>query len=260
MAMGNIFEQYGIKEVADVQFEALQSNETLGITAGDVVLYLDTLKVSTIETTAEQTEAKGGKGNPPLIIWDFGKEITVTLQDALFSAASQAIMNNAVAESTATSIPIRYTEEVTVGSAGAAVGKTAIGSIRFINLTQGLRGTVPSGTTIPTDTTFGTSGDTVKLFYDVNAAEDKEVSMFTINAKNFPGTYKVVGDTFIRNRDGHDYSYQFVIPKAKIGSECTITMEAEGDPTVFDMNLRVLRADDGSMIKFIKYYLDPVEE
>jgi hypothetical protein len=37
-------------------------------------------------------------------------------------------------------------------------------------------------------------------------------------------------------------------------------MEAEGDPTVFDMNLRVLRADDGSMIKFIKYDLDPVEE
>ena len=259
MAMGNIFEQYGIKEVADVQFEALQSNETLGITAGDVVLYLDTLKVSTIETTAEQTEAKGGKGNPPLIIWDFGKEITVTLQDALFSAASQAIMNNAVAESTATSIPIRYTEEVTVGSAGAAVGKTAISSIRFINLTQGLRGTVESGATVALDSTFGSIGDTVKLFYDVNA-EANNSSMFTISANSFPGTYKVVGDTFIRNRDGHDYSYQFVIPRAKIGSESTITMEAEGDPTVFDMNLRVLRADDGSMIKFIKYDLDPVEE
>ena len=259
MAMGNIFEQYGIKEVADVQFEALQSNETLGVAAGDVVLYLDTLKVSTIETTAEQTEAKGGKGNPPLIIWDFGKEITVTLQDALFSAASQAIMNNAVAESTATSIPIRYTEEVTVGSAGAAVGKTAISSIRFINLSKGLRGTVESTATVALDSAFGSSGDTVKLFYDINA-ESGSSSMFTISANSFPGTYKVVGDTFIRNRDGHDYSYQFVIPRAKIGSENTITMEAEGEPTVFDMNLRVLRADDGSMIKFIKYDLSSVEE
>ena len=34
------------------------------------VLYLDTLKVSTIEQTAENTPARGGKGNPELIIWD----------------------------------------------------------------------------------------------------------------------------------------------------------------------------------------------
>lgn len=56
------------------------------------VLYLDTLKVSTIEQSAEQAEARGGKGNPPLIIWDYGKEINVTLEDALFSAKSMAIM------------------------------------------------------------------------------------------------------------------------------------------------------------------------
>lgn len=64
----NIFEQYGIKEVADVQFEALESDARLGVAAGDVVMYLDTLKISTIEVTADQTEAKGGKGNPPLIL------------------------------------------------------------------------------------------------------------------------------------------------------------------------------------------------
>lgn len=55
-----------IKEVADVTFYALDE-------AGNPshpVLYLDTLKVSTIEQTAEQAEARGGKGNPPLLIWD----------------------------------------------------------------------------------------------------------------------------------------------------------------------------------------------
>lgn len=56
------------------------------------VLYLDTLKVSTIEQTAETAEARGGKGNPPIIIWDYNKEINVTLEDALFSAKSMAIM------------------------------------------------------------------------------------------------------------------------------------------------------------------------
>lgn len=37
---------------------------------GAPVLYLDTLKVSTSEQTAENTSARGGKGNAELIIWD----------------------------------------------------------------------------------------------------------------------------------------------------------------------------------------------
>ena len=55
----NIFEKYGIKEVADVVFYDTVTNKP--------VLFLDTLKVSTIEQTAEQVSARGGKGNPELI-------------------------------------------------------------------------------------------------------------------------------------------------------------------------------------------------
>ena len=39
-------------------------------TRGAAVLYLDTLKVSTIAQIAEEAADRGGKGNPPLIIWD----------------------------------------------------------------------------------------------------------------------------------------------------------------------------------------------
>lgn len=88
MAQMDILARYGIKEVADVTFYDLDEN---GMPTNPV-LFLDTLKVSTIEQTAEQAEARGGKGNPPLIIWDYGKEINVTLEDALFSAKSMAIM------------------------------------------------------------------------------------------------------------------------------------------------------------------------
>lgn len=85
--MASIFEQYGIKEVADVTFYERDS-------AGHEkpVLYIDTAKVSTIEKTASTAEARGGKGNPALISWDFGLEINVTLEDALFSPKSMAIM------------------------------------------------------------------------------------------------------------------------------------------------------------------------
>ena len=49
-----------------VTFYHINSDGSVGAPA----LYLDTLKVSTIEQTAEEAEARGGKGNPPLIIWD----------------------------------------------------------------------------------------------------------------------------------------------------------------------------------------------
>ena len=99
--MANILEKYGIKEVADVMFYEIAD----GGGPGAPVLYLDTLKVSTIEQTAEEAEARGGKGNPALIIWDYGKEITVSLEDALFSAKSMAIMfGNGTIDSTLTQI------------------------------------------------------------------------------------------------------------------------------------------------------------
>ena len=45
------------------------------------------------------------KATPALIIWDYGKEITVTLEDALFSAKSMAIMfGNGAIDSTLTQI------------------------------------------------------------------------------------------------------------------------------------------------------------
>ena len=86
--MASILDRYGIKEVADVTFYELND-------AGKPtrpVLFLDTLKVSTIEQTAETSDARGGKGNAKLISWAYNKEINVTLEDALFSARSLAIM------------------------------------------------------------------------------------------------------------------------------------------------------------------------
>ena len=83
----NIFEQYGIKEVADVTLYAIELDEN----DDEIyipVLYMDTLKVSTVEESTSQTSAQGGPGNPKLITWDYGRDITVNLDDALFTPAS----------------------------------------------------------------------------------------------------------------------------------------------------------------------------
>jgi hypothetical protein len=77
-----------------------------------------------------------------------------------------------------------------------------------------------------------------------------------VSASTFPGTYYVTGDTYARSEaTGLDEFFQFIIPKAKVQSENTITLEAEGDPSVFNMNLTVLRPEDGEMMKLIQYTL-----
>jgi hypothetical protein len=83
----NLLDRHGIKEVADVTFY-----ENVDGTPGKPVLYLDTLKISTTEQTAEAAEARGGKGNAPLLAWDYGKEVTLNLEDALFSRRSMEVM------------------------------------------------------------------------------------------------------------------------------------------------------------------------
>lgn len=247
------------------------------------VLYLDTLKVSTIEQTAEEAEATGGKGNTALIIWDYGKEITVTLEDALFSAKSMAIMfgngsvKNYNSTTNASDNYIMKTEQFV--SAGSSVPTPAetIGAATVVGgWNQAFEG--PDGKRylkinpkfydafghIVGASTSAGDGDTPgtvqwtageKYFCTFDLAVDGAV--IEISAASFPGTYYVTGDTYARSEaSGKDEFFQFIIPKAKVQSENTITLEAEGDPSVFNMNLRVMRPTDGIMMKLVKYNLD----
>lgn len=247
----SILDRYGIKEVADVTFYSIQETGAPGYP----VLYLDTLKVSTIEQTAEQAEARGGKGNAPLIIWDYGKEINVTLEDALFSAKSMAIMfgNGTVREDNKTIMKTIQFKAAAAGDATAAKAPTTWtapnGSTYPITNPRYYAADIKEGDTVTNVTAFELN-KTYFVSFDVN------VSGITIDisASSFPGTYYVTGDTYARSETtGEDEFFQFIIPKAKVQSENTITLEAEGDPSVFNMSLRVLRPADGVMMKLVKY-------
>lgn len=65
---------------------------------------------------------------------------------------------------------------------------------------------------------------------------------------------RVVGDALIRSeKDGRDDAFQFIVNKAKLLSEVTLSMQAEGDPSTFNMTLNVLRDESGDMMSLIKY-------
>lgn len=268
--MANILDRYGIKEVADVTFYKLDSN---GVPMYPV-LFLDTLKVSTIEQTAENTEARGGKGNAALISWDYNKEINVTLEDALFSAKSMAIMfgNGLVKSYNGEKAWIMKTEQFTVTGAAITVTDLKTNGASFWSKTYvGPDGRVYNkvnpkfykdniNATKRDDSEAKNMGDSDTLemnttyfcTYDLKVAG----SVIEVSANSFPGTYYITGDTYARSEaSGTDEFFQFIIPRAKVTSENTITLEAEGDPSVFNMNLRVLRPADGVMMKLVKYDL-----
>jgi hypothetical protein len=241
--MASILDKYGIKEVADVMFYEIDKNGQ----PSTPVLYLDTLKVSTIEQTAEEAEAKGGKGNATLISWDYGKDITVTLEDALFSAKSMAIMfGNGTVDDTST---LKKTISWRASATQTAVPSTWEGpqGKTFAVPTQGVVTYNAAGTSV---TTF-TEGEVYYSTFDMGITG----GTIDVSANSFPGTYYVTGDTYARSEiNGADEFFQFIIPKAKVKSENTITLEAEGDPSVFNLSLHVLRpAGGGAMMKLVKY-------
>jgi hypothetical protein len=304
----NIFDKYGIKEVANVYFEALETDEKAGVYAGDIVLLLDTLKVSTIETTAENTAAQGGWGNPKLVQWDYGKEINITLEDALMSLESLRFMLGGAIKSQVSAtepIIVRHTEEVVCLADGAlpAIKDHLTGveltptakyghPIRLINLTKGTRTQLEPASASADDITLSAGdkitftnpkmisipGENNSVSNSQAAAKDDHIRIFweeiltgdsdpetavevTISPDTFPGTYKVVGDTFMRSeKTGKDEPFQFVINKAKVQSNVTITLQAEGDPSTFEMTLNVLRSTnergENEMMKLVRYNIE----
>ena len=286
----NIFDKYGIKEVANVYFEALEDDLAAGVYKGDIVLFLDSLKVSTIETTGENTAAQGGWGNPKLIQWDYGKEINITLEDALMSLESLRFMlGGAIKQPKSDAkVVVQHTAEVVCKSNGALPKPVERFSgaeltpeakeghpIKLINLTTGARTQITSGSIDGTKVVNfinpkmhgnstpvpSASGDHIRIFWDeiLENNEGTETAVeVTISPDTFPGTYKVVGDTFMRSeKTGKDEPFQFIINKAKVQSNVTLTLQAEGDPTTFEMTLNVLRssneAGETEMMKLVRY-------
>lgn len=249
--MATILDKYGIKEVCDVTFYKLKEDGTRGIP----VLYLDTLKVSTTEQSADAVDAQGGKGNPVLITWDTSRDITVSIEDALFSAKSLAMTYGANTEE------INSQSDVIVKTVMYTPATDGTGMTEWYDVTE-QKHTIDSA-----DITYTTiDGETVddvanleagKTYYATFAIKVSGAS-FEVTSTRFPGSYYVTGDTYSRSQaSGEDSYFQLIFPKAKITSDdVNITLEADGDPATFNMNLRLMRADGNVLMKLVKYDVD----
>ena len=224
------------------------------------VLFLDTLKVSTLEQASEKTDATGGRGNAKLITWDYGKEITLSIEDALYTPASMAAiwagehgdLKNGVKDTTM----IDRMEKITakrnfIIPAGNHEGTPSEGNVTAQAVYYDPKTMEPfqDGTPI-------VEGEVLYKFTRSVAYDGNSIgNTIEISADKFPGTYRVVGETLVRDKaTGEDQRFQFIIPEAKMSAESTsITLEADGDPVVFSFTMDVLRPDNGVMMKFVQF-------
>lgn len=231
--------KFGILQVADVVFFDMETNKP--------AIIFDSLKVSTIENESESAEARGGKGNPVRVSWSYGRTATLAMEDALLSMESlSALSGNAVEEAT-----VAYGREIlTVTEEGTVTlarepkdGKVTVfaNDNGIIGEEVALAGTA-SGNVL-TDVALK-EGDKIMVFYEYVAPEGSKKVRFS--ADKFPGTYRVIGDTVVRDEaTGRDRAMQFVIHKASLQSNFSITLDAENIST-FDFNLSVMKDNDSN--------------
>jgi hypothetical protein len=248
-------DKFGVKEVLDVTFYDTVTNKP--------VLFCDTLKVSTMDVKASQVFARGGKGNPKLLIWDFDKEISMAVTDALMSPKSFQLLSGNIVTTGTQKIYMRQDTDWMIDSSdvqkmidkGALYPLTATGAgaitlaftpnevasdILVYEVTD------DGGTPLVAGTLSG------KILTNIAWASKKLVAYYSVSqtgvqtylitSSNFPGSYRIVGDTSIRNaRTLKDESFQLVINNAKVQSNFKFEFKADGDPSAFDMNLDILK-------------------
>ena len=247
----DLLKKYGIKEVADVVFYHLDTNGE----PDKPVLYLDSLKVSTIEQTAENVSARGGKGNAELISWDYNKEINLTLEDALYSMKSLGVMfgDDNTSDNTKDlykTIVVNLPKDTTISD--TKLSAYFENAVKVKGLTfSGIKVYDVQGNEVST-TSIATTGD---YFLSAKISGGEIRGTVEISANTFPGQYRIQGDTYGRREaDGEDELFIFIINKAKVLSEVTITLEAEGDPSTFNMPIKVLKPANGKpMMELIQY-------
>ena len=279
--MAIILDKYAIKEVADVMFYELDSKGA----PSAPVLYLDTLKTSTLSQSSEVVDARGGKGNVKILSWDTNKELTIEMEDAVYSAKSLGIMfggdMKVYGDKQEVLKTLRYSLEsikpsgdyLTFDIAGNKlyIAKTLVSAFSY-QKTDGTEVSepVPMAAATVDWTTGKDTGNkqsiefiTFDLLDCTSNAAARGANNGVINggvtidigAEFNSNTYYITGDTYARNvASGKDEFLQFIIPKGKVSAEdVSLTMEADGDPATFSMTVQCLKSESGSMVKLVKY-------
>lgn len=254
--------KFGSREICNVVFRTKAAtrigNQTF--VKGQPVLYIDSAKTSTVEGAATTVYAQGGRGNTRLIAWEGEKTLTFTVEDALLSPISFAMLSGAglfKGKDGEETVHVHMTTYAQVDNAEIdltdALGvndkicKTApiyvmktetdgsiTGELVPVKLDDSGKKLVPQEGASFDKSVIGT---TVMVDYYI-LKSGSTVSELIIDAENFAGYYYVEADTlFKRQGDGANMPANLTLPNVKIQSNFTFSMAATGDPSTFTFTM-----------------------
>lgn len=269
--------KYGVREICDVVLRA-KTKQTIGkmtFQKDMPVLYFDSLKTSSLEGAATTVYANGGRGNARLIAWEGERTITFTMEDALISPVSLAVLSGAgILEGSADNemSQIKHATEI----AEVLTAKVGDQNVNYCEISN-----APNIETdkefylylIPVDKHGDMSGQPVRVdafkeftgvsitsgkvgldltdvlkdeklkecelvMVDYYYKDDKSfATMINIDAENFAGHYYLEASTLWRDKCGKDIDAEFIIPDCKIQSNFTFSLAATGDPSTFTFTM-----------------------
>ena len=254
--------KFGSREICNVVFRTKAAtrigNQTF--VKGQPVLYIDSAKTSTVEGAATTVYAQGGRGNTRLIAWEGEKTLTFTVEDALLSPISFAMLSGAglfkgkdgeetvhvhmTTYAQVDNAEIDLTDALGVNdkiceTAPIYVMKTETdgsitGELVPVKLDESGKKLVPQEGASFDKSVIGT---TVMVDYYI-LKSGSTVSELIIDAENFAGYYYVEADTlFKRQGDGANMPANLTLPNVKIQSNFTFSMAATGDPSTFTFTM-----------------------
>ena len=254
--------KFGVREICNVVFRAKDAMKigSASFKKGQPVLFMDSAKTSTLESAATSVYAQGGRGNTRLVTWEGEKTLTFTVEDALLSPVSFAMLSGAGVVKGASDgsgkVHVHMTTTTTVGDAGKVdltgalatgdtICKTAPIFVMEVEKDDGsLTGTIFEAEIGSDSKSLTITGETVPdaatpIMVDYYVLKDAaKVTELQIDAEKFAGYFYVEADTLFRaQKDGKDYPANITLPNVKIQSNWTFSMASTGDPSTFTFTM-----------------------
>ena len=254
--------KFGVREICNVVFRAKDAMKigSADFKKGQPVLFMDSAKTSTLESAATSVYAQGGRGNTRLVTWEGEKTLTFTVEDALLSPVSFAMLSGAGvvkgASGGKSKVHVHMTTTTTVGdngkvdltgalATGDTICKTAPIFVMEVEKDDGsLTGKVYTATIDSEAKSLTITGDPIPdpatpIMVDYYVLKDAaKVTELQVDAEKFAGYFYVEADTLFRaQKDGKDYPANITLPNVKIQSNWTFSMASTGDPSTFTFTM-----------------------
>lgn len=243
--------RWAVRDVATATFYSLVSPYSAIVT-------LPTLKTSGVQTKSTTVYARGGSGNAKIVGFSSDKEATITLQDAIFDNLAIAQLTGNSIVTGATTVDQIYEATVT-STLHTLTVPNKIKSITSVYLldTDGVTpktlltadAAAAEGTKYSIDgqviTTAETSTMKVRVYYKSDT--DATAKTISVTSDAFGGSFKLVLDCLIRDEyTKTDYAGQLVVFNGKIEDDWSLEFKADGDPSVLDMKIEVLKSSSST--------------